>query len=597
MPKPDPETGDTRFRWIRDGGKAAEVRERSAQLLARVRDRLRNRKVPTWLLGGLVALFTWRLGFPTPIIGLDPSWNAGLYMAVHRGLAFGTQIIFTYGPLGFLRYTGLWYSDLAVISFCFSALLYVALCCSLVWALRRTFGAAAAAACAFFVLAMIPNVEQPIALTVLGCLGALSWIRPKYALEGLLVGGASFAAVESLVKLSTGPVVFAACLIALIGLRARWWQVSAFLALFAAEVALLWWAAGQTLSDFPDYLRNGWEVVSGYSAAMSVNSAPLSWKLLAYIAFAGILCAAAAGRYRDSRARWCAVAAAGVAAFAMLKEGVVRYDADHIAIYFSTACAIWLAIPWPQARRWLLVSGAVALGAVAIHQVPLTPNVDVIGNVKRAKDAAVILSSPSKRAGMIDQARFGMALTYQLEPAILSRLRGHSVDIDPWEAGVAWAYDLDWSPLPVFQNYSAYTARLDALNAAEAASLSGPERILRENPSLVDPAYQSRSIDDRNPAWDPPEQARAILCNFVPLHTTSRWQVLGRIRDRCGRPKSAGTVDAEPGVPVPVPVPAKGEVCSSASATRECRGSSICATFCTRQSFAMRCSTARGNTD
>ena len=114
VPKPDPETGDARFGWIRDGGKAAEVRERSAQLLARVRDRLRNRKVPTWLLGGLVALFTWRLGFPTPIIGLDPSWNAGLYMAVHRGLAFGTQIIFTYGPLGFLRYTGLWYSDLAV---------------------------------------------------------------------------------------------------------------------------------------------------------------------------------------------------------------------------------------------------------------------------------------------------------------------------------------------------------------------------------------------------------------------------------------------------------------------------------------------------
>jgi hypothetical protein len=172
----------------------------------------------------------------------------------------------------------------------------------------------------------------------------------------------------------------------------------------------------------------------------------------------------------------------------------------------------------------------------------------------------VILFSPSKRAGMIEGARLGMALTYRLEPAILSRLKGHSVDVDPWEIGVAWAYDLDWSPLPVFQNYSAYTARLDALNAAEISSPSGPERILRENPSLVDPTHQSRSIDDRNPAWDPPEQARAILCHFVPLRTTSRWQVLGRIPNRCGRGRSAGTVHADSGEPVRIPEPAKGEV-------------------------------------
>jgi hypothetical protein len=153
-----------------------------------------------------------------------------------------------------------------------------------------------------------------------------------------------------------------------------------------------------------------------------------------------------------------------------------------------------------------------------------------------------------------------MKSTYRLDPATLMALRGHSVAIDPWEIGVAWAYRLDWSPLPVFQNYSAYTSRLDRLNAAAVSSPDGPERILRENPALVYPEFPTRGIDNRFPAWDPPAEARAILCNFVVVHTTVRWQVLGRTADRCGRPHLVLSVDVRPGAAVRVPAPAPHQV-------------------------------------
>src|SRR5271166_6144745 len=46
------------------------------------------------------------LSFPIPILpmelGLDFSWMAGINFAMYSGLVFGRDIMFTYGPLGFV---------------------------------------------------------------------------------------------------------------------------------------------------------------------------------------------------------------------------------------------------------------------------------------------------------------------------------------------------------------------------------------------------------------------------------------------------------------------------------------------------------------
>jgi hypothetical protein len=44
-----------------------------------------------------------RANFPEP--GLDAGWLAGLAMAEERGLIFGQDILFTYGPWGWLDHT------------------------------------------------------------------------------------------------------------------------------------------------------------------------------------------------------------------------------------------------------------------------------------------------------------------------------------------------------------------------------------------------------------------------------------------------------------------------------------------------------------
>ena len=522
---------------------------------------------PSWVLGVIVALLGWRVGMNPPAQGLDPSWNAGLAMAIKDGLHFGTQVVFTYGPLGFLDGPFIWYGDLAVLAFLYSAALYVGFCVALVWALRRSLPIVPSVLIAFLIVALLPLLEQSILVAVIVCLGVLERERSQRIINALVVGGASFAAVEALVKLSSGPIVALVFLVAVIGVGARWWQVLGFLGLMGAEILLLWLLAGQSLSTIPDFLENTWQVVSGYSAAMLRQGEVSAWKVIlatlaAAIVTVGLVAASARARFPDNRARWAATALMGIAAFAVFKEGVVRTDAGHLSLYFSTACVLWIAIPWGKARwRWLLAGSAlIAAMGVPVRPPGLPTNLNAIANVRFATDQFRNLVSGSRRAKLINDGRFRMQIGYGLDPQMLADLRGHTVAIEPWETAVAWAYQLDWHPLPVFANYQAYTSKLDEANAAEVESPSGPDRILRENELLVVPEWRTGDIDNRYPGWDPPAQARAILCNFVPLHTTARWQVLGRMSNRCSSPQLIRSVDASSGTTVPVPEPGRNEV-------------------------------------
>jgi hypothetical protein len=523
--------------------------------------------VPTAALGGgLVALLAWHVGMHPAGIGLDASWNAGLTMAVHDGLRFGDEIVFSYGPLGFLQSPFVYYEGLGVLAFLFTAALYVCFCVALVRALARILPLLAAIVLGFLVVAGLPLIEQPPLLAVLAAMAMLELERSPRQVDAFLVAGATYAAVEALVKLSTGPIIAGVFLIALVGVGAGRARIAAFIGLLAAEILVLWLLTGQSLGAIPDFLANTEEIVSGYSSAMVSETDVPHWQVVlasaaAALTTVALVVACRFGSFRDRRARWAGATLMGLVAFTVFKEGVVRTDAGHLSLFFSTAVVLWIAIPWSR-RLWpALVGGAVliALAGAPVRPEAVTARMHVVDNVHAAWDQLLNLVDSSRREEMIAAGRSGLQATYNLDARTLTALRGRTVSIEPWEAGAAWAYGLEWKPLPVFQNYSAYTAGLDRLNAEAVEDPQGPERILRENPSAVFPEFPTPDVDDRFSAWDPPEQARAVLCNFVPLHQDDRWQVLGRVPDRCGPPRPAGEVEAGEGEPVLVPVPGPGE--------------------------------------
>jgi hypothetical protein len=158
--------------------------------MQRLAEALNEWRVPTWLLGLLVALLGWRLGFALPGPGLDPSWWAGLYMATDQGMQFGTQVVFTYGPLGFLGLPWLWFSGLASIAFIYSAAIYLAFSCALVWTFRVRLGAPIACLISVLILAGVAGINYSIALAALWAFAVLSKHPPRHSLTVLSVAGA-----------------------------------------------------------------------------------------------------------------------------------------------------------------------------------------------------------------------------------------------------------------------------------------------------------------------------------------------------------------------------------------------------------------------
>jgi hypothetical protein len=521
----------------------------------------------TFTLGTLAAIAAWNdtIASWVPRPGLDPSFAAGAYAAAERGLAFGHEIVLTYGPLAFLNGPALWDQGLASLAFVFVAIRYLALGITLVWALRRSVNGAVATVVAALVLMAAPSLDVPIALATIWCLVALSPEPPPSAIWLVTFGGALLGAVETLAQVREGPLILVICGLTLAFCEGRRWRRAVtFAACSALTLAILWIASGQAVADFPSYVRIAAQIASGYSEAMVSVEAPGAALPVALLVGALLIGAAATGA-ATVRTRLAAGAVMALSGFALFKEAFVRSDYVHKPIFFATAVGLGCALSF--GRRRLLAAGVVAALAAVALQVSTPPDVaeafNPITHVQHAADEADLLFSPGRRRFLGRVGHEFLVGTYRLDPATLGLLRGHSVQIDPWEAAVAYAYRLDWHPLPVFQNYDAYTAAFDRSNAQALSSPTGPQRILRENTVLVDPGHAA-GVDSRLPAWDPPHQMLAMFCHYAALRTTLRWEVLTRVADRCARPTLIRAVDSAYGRVVAVPSAPSGAIVEAA---------------------------------
>lgn len=526
-----------------------------------VRDRLPLRAVAVWAVGFGVALLAWPVGFGTPAPGLDPSWVSGLYMAVHDGKDFGRDVVFTFGPLGFLAWPQLWFSWLAVLAYAYSATIYLAFAVTFTWLLSRSISLAAAGVVTFlYLVALLDLGEAPLLLAVGWSFAAMRSDRSPAAVTVLVVGGGLLSAIEPLVKLSVGPPTLLICLLGLAGARVSRRQWLLFAAITLGGLLSLWLVSGQAPGELWDYGVNGAQIISGYSEAMGLDAGPV-WQAI-FLAASGLALVVAVSRasFRDSRSRWFATGLTAVAAYVLFKYGTMRFFPVVVSLVASSMVGIFLMAPWP--RRWAsaYLAVAAAIGAVTFHISGLPPKLDVVANLKGLANSAELAIRPGLRQGRIDQARANLQAALPLPPEVLAAVRNKRVAIDPWEISVAWAYELDWSPLPVFQNYSAYTRRLDRLNAAAVEAADGPQVILRAVAGGADALGDSRSFGGRVAAWDPPEQNLATVCNFRPTLTVGIWQVLARIPDRCSGPELISSVAAEPGRSVRIPQARRDEL-------------------------------------
>ncbi len=502
----------------------------------------------SWVWGALVVVLGWRVSLAGPQAGFDPSWNTGLYMAAHEHLQFGRQIMYTYGPLGFLDFPLLAYPGLFRLACLYTLIVDLTLLTVLISALKRTVGHVVPAAAVSVLLFSVP-MDPTIVIVAVGSIGALQ--EPPTSRRGYLLAAAAGAitGLEILVKFNTGVTVGAMSLVTVLALPGKLRTASAYVASAVVVFLVLWVVSAQNLGNLWAFFHTSLSVVSGYSQALGTELPGEQWQYwpALLLGVLGVFAALRSGG-PDERPRrtglvivWC------VLFYLEFKEGFVRHD-DHSFAFFATLLGAFVGFRWRPGRRdlgvvtWLVF----VLAYFAVTTIDPIGLIHVRSSVRRFYDDARVIKSPSALSGDVQAARRALAASYGFDRRDEALVSGQRVDVEPWEDSLAWAFSLDWSPAPEFQPFTAYTTLLDSANARAFSAPDGPERIAAQTP---------RTHDGRYPGFDAPAATRAILCHFVPLRVTSQWEILGRVPNRCGPARPLSTARAPLGAPVAVPRP------------------------------------------
>jgi hypothetical protein len=517
-------------------------------------------KTHAWTLALVLALtaLSWPFTYVKGGAGLDNSWVVGLSLAVAHGLAFGRQVIFTYGPLGFSLVPAAVTPGTFFLGEMLGGLIQLALVAVLLANLRRRMNLLAASVITLLAASLVGWVEaEPLSAIAFG-LVALAYTTPaarrEEAFRRLAIGGGAFAGFALLVKLNDGVATSAIVAIGLLGGDWRARNLRDAAASMVGSLVVLWLLVGEPLGALPDYLRNSWEVVGGYVEAMGHTAGPeVQWQLLVVVGSAIALTLGAWRAFATERPRRGAALAGAVLVihYFAAREAFVRYDSGHVAV-IAVLIAVALMIPWPRAQRatGLALAAVLAVAAFAVLGRPVSEIVNPLGDAHQLARQARDVLHPGK---LIAEGRAGVIRDDALPASMAATLRGHCVNAEPAEIAAVWAHPKwRWCPLPVFQSYTAYTPRLDELNAAAYADAShGPDRVLRQ----VDQA-----IDERNPIWESPAAALSMLCHFNEIEHSGEWQTLARVSDRCGKPYVLETIHSSLGRTIALPDPPENAV-------------------------------------
>jgi hypothetical protein len=434
--------------------------------------------------------------------GLDFSWAWAVNAAASRGMSFGHDIVFTYGPyaslasrmydpelrwliiggsalLGSVLFLGI--KGLAAPG----ALIPLSLCISFVPANDPL----------FFVLPLpIMLICGRLTATTTQSVSILFTISLSAAALGLL----------PLIKLSFLPVsIVGVATTGSLLLLAQQRRLAAWFAALTLVSLVAWWClAGQNILILTAYFRNGMKVAAGYAEAMGRNGSG-SETIEAGVAVLALLILAVLS-IRQLQLGRAVTLLSGLAAliFIVLKSGFVRQDSGHVeGAFYALGLIAAIIGAWTQRR---LGAFAFVCGMLTI----LRPVVTEQG----FRTLPSLIQTVAQQFSGADRLIFdGPALTrdYAKGVAEVTPLPWHpNGTSDIYSTGQArlLASGLPWLPRPVLQSYSAYTPALARMNAAHLAGEHGADNVF----------FRPEPIDGRLPALEDGSSWLTLLSAYEP---------------------------------------------------------------------------------
>lgn len=489
-----------------------------------------------------------------PGAGFDRSWEYGMTWAVRLGAHWGTDVKWTYGPLGFLEYPssssyGLLLASTAVTA---AALLGQSAVLWRLWPTVSTTIRALLVLVSCLIVSIISGdwlaADFGTAHSPLLTLGVFAGVLALLSARSRdLLYFSSSAAVLLLMKATDAvEVMCIGGLLLVAGAAPIRHRLLAVLTPVAGAGLILVIEAGPRGAW--EHLRSTLALTAAYAGALGKSEAGRAWEVPAFIALSSLLLVlwvlALRARARPSLAggAWLLVllALGGRAAF-------VRHD-RHSVLAFELLIVLGVALlPVTNGVIARTGVGAVVFLAVAalLSSAGLsTAILDRRPGLNALADDARLLASPSVRAQVHRASLKSLLDDSGMSAATAAMLRGHVATSTDFDVPLLDAVGARWVPLPVLAPLSAYTPDLDR---AEQVALSRFEPLLLRRALPI-------SVDGRNPLWDAPQFQTALACRYRQRSSGGDgWVVLAPAPNRCGAPVNLGERVLDAGVTTTVP--------------------------------------------
>jgi len=448
---------------------------------------------------------------------LENSWTAALHLAWLNHLQFGSELIFTYGPWGFLaRGYHPETFPAAMASWFVLATVFIFAGWRVARGISGGLYAVVGWLATFALLMSIPAGEDintrligwGLLLLVLHFFVEDRAITLSQALLAITFGWLGLVKFTGLVE---GALVVAIISVDTIFRHRRFpWIALCWL----GGVLFFWWLAGQKFGLLGNFLRNSAEIAGGYTEAMMLGDRNEVWRAAGFIAVAVLPCALVAQAGAARLKIFCALPVLGMAAllFIGFKLGYVRSGWQHettsaLALVLAALACLLLERERPLLRTtWAtLIISVVFAGGVFARWFPEEGLPQQVAATLRLTNVYAPIALVS--TGHLPQ-QYAEKISREQKQSPLPHVGG-GADLYAYDQSILFANEVRYQPRPVLQSYSAYTPRLAELDAAHLRGTSAASNIF----------FAVQTIDGRFPPLDDAPSWLELLSRYEPAGT------------------------------------------------------------------------------
>jgi hypothetical protein len=520
----------------------------------------------TYVAAALIAASVLTLpvaGYPMPVGG-EFGYQAAMIVALREHLQWGSQVVWAYGPYGYLNEPAFMDFNSWLLAFVANLAGHAAFFVVLALFLLRIRAKSWLVVLVSLVILLsfdryqgreferfaVLDHKAALVATLLLYL-AIDTSREKVAAVFASAAGLLIAYLfldKGTYILAGGALVPLYLLLSLTRRRAA--SPVALVGSLIAGYLGLWILAGQSILAIPNYFRSMFEMIAGYTPAMSLVDESMALNATLQIELAGAMLAVTGlslviTLWRHDWSLFHLLLLISPLLFVVYKNSVVRFDEGRVLAFWALVAVLQSLVlaraisPSGAIKRSVPAVGAAVTVLVCIvlvgglgpylggypdrvrSLVPMQPTFAFPDNLVSYRHTASLLIQPDDRLKEQAAVIESMRAAYSLPPDLVAELRQGTVDAVPFEIQTVFAHDFRWNPQPVLHSYGAYRPYLDHLDSLHYMGPDAPRFVL----------FTAWAIDLRYPLFDEPETYRVLIEKYTVRQRISDLLILERRPD------------------------------------------------------------------